>query len=205
MYNASPHIRNNLMAYCTNSDVKTYLGISSTSDDTLLTSLISRAQAAIDTHCRRTFESSTDTREFTVGVDTEDRMLYFDEDIVTITTVTSNADSTSSTTVSSTEYVTHPRNVKPYYAIEIKPSVNKDWNFKNDPQGGVTVAGDWAYSTAPPADIVHACIRLSAFYYRQKDAQVFETTAIPDAGIVTVPLSFPEDVKALLAPYVKRS
>jgi len=193
----------NLMAYCTNTQVKTYLNVTSTSDDTLITTLIARAQAVIDTHTKRTFESSTDTREFTVGVDTEGRVLFFDEDIITITTVTSNADSTSSTTISSTEYITKPRNRTPYYGIEIKKSVNKDWTFENDPESGITVAGDWAYSTAPPDDIVHACIRLSSYYYRQKDSQVFADVGIEDAGQITVPLSIPEDVRAVLLPYIK--
>lgn len=193
------------MAYCTSTDVKLYLGIESEDDDALITALIARAQAAIEQHTHRVFASTADsTRLFTVGKDTDGRMLWFDEDLAKApTTVTSNADGTSSTTISSTEYITHPRNRTPYYGLSIKASVSKSWTYENDPEGGVTVAGRWAYSTAPPADVKHACVRLSAYYYRQKDSQVFDVQALPEAGVITVPQGVPADVKLILEPYVK--
>ncbi len=194
-----------MAAYCTNTEVKTYLGISGTADDALITALIARAQAAIDRHTHRTFSSTADsTRSFTVEEDTDGRTLWFDEDIVSITTVTTNADASTGTTVSSTEYTTLPRNRTPYYGIKIKSSVSKDWTYENDPETGVTVAGKWAYSTTPPDDVKHACVRLSSFYYQQKDAQVYDVTTIPDAGIITLPQGIPADVQLVLEPYVKR-
>ena len=195
-----------MAAYCTNADVKTYLGINSTNigDDTLLTALILRAQTQIETHTHRVFSSTAATsRSFTVGEDTDGRVLYLDEDIASITTVTTNADAATGTVISSTEYVTMPRNYAPYYAIKIKDSANKDWTYTTDAEAGVTVAGKWAYSSSPPADIVNACIRLSAYYYRLKDSQVFDVQAIPDAGVITVPQGIPQDVKIILQPFVK--
>lgn len=196
------------MAYCTSTDVKLYLGINSTNttDDTLITALIGRAQAAIEMHTHRKFEHSTTaaTRRFTVGRDTDGDTLWLDEDLAAITTVTTNADASTATTISSTEYITEPRNKAPYYAIKIKASANKDWTYTTDPEMGVTIAGKWAYSTAAPADIKHACVRLAAFYYRQKDAQVFDVTAIPDAGVIQTPVGVPSDVRLILDPYVKR-
>ena len=48
------------MAYATLVDLKAYLGIATNlkTDDALLTSLLARAQVAVDSHCRRTFEAS---------------------------------------------------------------------------------------------------------------------------------------------------
>ncbi len=192
------------MAYCTSTDVRQYLGISSTGDDTLITALIARATAQIEMHTHRDFESATGTRRFVVGVDTEGDTLYFDEDIVSITTVTTDADAASPTTISSTEYVTLPRNRTPYYGIKILASADKSWDYTDDPEMGITVAGKWGYSTAPPADIKNAAIRLSAFLYRLKDAQVFDVQAIPEAGVITVPQGIPKDVQLILEPYVKR-
>ena len=193
-----------MAAYCTNTEVKTYLGITGSGDDALITSLIARAQASIDQYTHRTFSSTADsTRSFTVGEDTDGLTLWFDEDITTITTVTTNADASTGTTVSSTEYITMPRNRKPYYGVKIKSSADKDWTFEDDPESGVTVAGRWAYSTAPPEDVKHACIRLSAYYYQQKDAQVFDVTSIPEAGVITLPQGLPADVKIILDPFVK--
>ena len=39
------------------------------------------------------------------------------------------------------------------------------------------------------------------FKYRQKDAQVFDVTAVPDAGVITVPQGIPADVKRILRSY----
>jgi hypothetical protein len=66
------------------------------------------------------------------------------------------------------------------------------------------VAGDWGYSTTAPADIVQATLRLAAFFYRQKDAQVFDTVASPELGVITVPKGIPVDIRLLLDPYRKR-
>ena len=190
------------MAYTTESAVRTYLGITTTGDATLLTSLIARAQAAIDTYTQRTFEHSTTgaTRYFTVGEDTYGRILVLDEDLCRIDNVVTDADGTP-TTITSTEYITSPRNIKPYTEIRLLSSTTKSWDYTEDPENGVYITGAWSYSTSAPDDIVHAAVRLSAFYYRQKDAQVFDVTAIPDAGVITMPQGLPKDVKMMLDPY----
>ena len=52
------------MAYTDVSTLKQYLGITGNTDDALLSSLITRAQAAIDTYTGRTFEASADTTKY---------------------------------------------------------------------------------------------------------------------------------------------
>jgi len=193
------------MAYTTAALLKSYLGIDTITDDLLLTNLITRAQKAIDNYCGRVFEAaSDDTREFTVGVDTERNILYLDEDLCAITSVKTNADAATATTLTAaTDYITHPRNRTPYHAIEIVSSSSYNWTYTTDPTTGITVTGKWAWAATAPADIAHACIRLAAYYYRQKDAGVFDTTAIPDAGIIQVPQGMPRDVKLILDTYKK--
>lgn len=193
------------MAYCSDEDVKEYLDITTLGDDTLLADLIDRAQKGIDSYTGRTFEDpgADATRYFTVGVDTDGLYLYFDEDIYSITTVKSNADNASPTTITSSEYVTIPRNTTPYYGIKILTSSNEYWDYTDDPENGIEITGRWAYSSVAPADVVQACARWAAYMYRQKDAQVFDVTAIPDAGVITIPQGIPVDVKMLLDPYIK--
>jgi len=194
------------MAYTSVAQVMLYLGISEHDDDKLLVDLIDYAQAAIDGYTGRTFEASADaTRKFTVGEDTEGRMLYLDGDLASITTVKTDADATSPTTLTTAEYITHPRNRTPYHAIEILGSSNNSWTYSNNPQGGIEITGKWAWSTTAPNDIIHACNRLVAYYYRQKDAGVFDTTAIPDAGIIQIPQGIPRDVQMILNPYRRLS
>lgn len=194
------------MAYTTAANVKTYLGIGVEGDDTLITSLISRATKWVENYTGRVFESTgSTTRRFTVGTHTDGPLLFFDEDCVSISTVTNLADAATTETISSSEYVTLPRNFGPYYGIRILDSSDKSWDYADDPEMGITVAGNWAYSTTPPADIVHAVIRLTGYLYRQKDAQVFDVTTIPDAGVIQTPVGIPADVKMILEPYRRRA
>ncbi len=192
------------MTYCTVADVKQYLDIEGGGDDALLGDLIDRAQKAIDSKTRRTFEDpgADDTREFTVGVDTNGLELLFDEDIYTITSVVTDADGDADT-IPSTAYVTMPRNKTPYYGIKILSSTIYFWDYTDDPETGIEITGRWAYSSEAPDDIVQACARWAAYLYKQRDSQVFDVTAIPSAGVIEIPKGIPADVKILLDPYVK--
>jgi len=192
------------MAYTTFSDIQDYLNISTTGDAPLINSLVDRAQAAIDIYTGRTFEHTTiaATRYFTVGVDTDGPHLFLDEDLCKISTIKTDCDGTTAS-ISTTEYVTEPRNETPYHKITLLSSTTNSWDYTNDPENGVQVAGCWSYSTVAPNDIKQACIRLTSYYYRQRDSQVFDVTAIPDAGVITVPQGIPADVKMILDPYRK--
>jgi len=200
------------MSYASLTLLKSYLGISVTTDDTLLTNLLTRAQQAIDSHCHRTFEARTETRyyrqeavaiEDAFGYDITHEVLnpvsdvlYLDDDLLSVTTLT-NGDGT---TIPSSGYWLEPRNDgPPYWYIRLKSAYS--WEFDTD--GEISVAGTWGYATTAPDDIVHAAIRLAAYYYRQKDAQVFDVTAMPDVGVVTIPQGMPADVKLVLQPYVR--
>lgn len=193
------------MAYITSANLKTYLGITGSGDDALIAILVANAQKAVDTFCSRTFEASSNaTRYFTVGVDTKGRDLFLDEDLAAINTVTTNADAASPTSLTQdTDYIALPRNITPYHTLRMLSSSDYTWDYTDDPEMGIEISGKWAYSETAPADIVQACYRLAGYYYRQKDAQVFDVTAIPDAGVITVPQGIPADVQRILMPYRK--
>ncbi len=188
------------MAYANLAELKTYLGLGSqATDDGLLTSCIERAQAAIDSHCHRSFEAGADsTRHYHLDRDVRGRTLYFDEDCAQITKVEN-----AGVEISSDEYVTEPRNLAPYYGITLVTYRGAVWSFTQGPEDAVKVTGRWAYSIAPPADIVQATLRLAAYFFRQKDAQVFDVTADPRTGMMTVPQGMPRDVNLMLKPYVQ--
>ncbi len=193
------------MAYCTVADVKEYLDIQGTGDDTLIDDKIASAQKAIETITRRTFEDpgADATRYFTVGVDTDGLELLFDEEIYTITTVKTDADNASPTTIPSTAYITLPRNKMPYYGIKILSSKSYYWEYTDDPETGIEITGRWAYSENVPEDIAHLCSRWASYLYKQRDAQVWDTVAVPSAGIITVPQGIPKDVVMLIDSYVR--
>lgn len=190
------------MTYCSVNDVREYLGISGAADDALISALVDRAQKSIEQYTDRAFEASSDTtRYFTVGEDTEGDTLYLDEDLAQITSVTTDADGDADSLTQDTHYIALPRNITPYHALRMLSSSDYDWTYTDDPEMGIEVTGRWAYSVTAPDDIVHACVRLAAYYYHQKDAQVFDTLAQPDAGIITIPQGIPADVKRMIYNY----
>ena len=188
------------MAYCTTADVKDYLGISGTGDDTLIGTLVTAAQEVIDSHTRRTFEASGDTtRYFDYSHECIDGdLLYLDQDLCSITTVT-NGDSV---VVAAGERTTLPKNDTPYYAIRLLSDSGVYWTYDDEWMDSISIIGKWAYSTTAPADVKQACIRLASYMYRKKDAQMYDVTAI-EAGVVIRPFGMPPDIKAILKPYVR--
>ena len=91
-----------------------------------------------------------------------------------------------------------PRNRTPYYAVELWPDSAVAWDADNAGQIAVTNAD--GLSTKAPADVVHACVRLAAWMYRQKDNTGNDAPII--AGDVTIlPTRIPSDVQLMLAPY----
>lgn len=186
------------MAYATASDLKTYLDISGTTDDMLLAAMISRAQAIIDRETGTTFEAANDsTRYFDAVRDVDGRVLLFDHWCCALTSVT-NGDST---TVTTSEYVTEPRNVDRFYAIRLLGSSTQGWTYTTDAENAITVVGRWAYSTTPPADIVHATLRLAAFLYRQRDNANDVDRAIVVGNATVLPAQIPADVLGIIRSY----
>lgn len=188
------------MAYTTAADLKAYLGVASTSDDTLLSTLIGAASAIIDAETCRKFSAETTTRYYTRdSIDVDDlNLLHLDSDLLSVTTLKNGAGET----ITSSYYWLLPRNAgPPYHQIRLKTNSVYAWSFDTD--GEISVAGTWGYSTTPPDDIVQACKRLAGYLYRLKDSQVFDVTAMPEQGVITLPKGIPQDVKIILAKYRK--
>lgn len=188
------------MAYAQVADVKLYRGIatSETDDDTLIATLIDAAQSVIDNYCDRTFDfTTTATKYFDAVQDVDGRRLFLGSDLAAIVTIT-NGDGA---TVASTSYTTVPRNSTPYREIVLKSNSSVSWDYDDGPEDAITIRGRWAYGMTIPAAIQQAAVRLAAYFYAQKDSQVFDVTMFPDAGVMTVPQGIPRDVQELLRPY----
>ena len=191
------------MAYASVAQLRAYMGLDVNDDDPLLESLLTRAQFAIDNYTHRTFEAAADTTKlFDAEQDTSDHYMVLDWtpyvlDLCQITTVI-NGDGTS---ISASSYVTNPRNQTPWYGLRFKLNSGLYWTFDQDPENAISITGRWAYSVTAPADIVHATVRMATYMYRQKDANTFDVTAIPGAGVIEVPQGMPRDVGKILEPY----
>lgn len=168
-------------------------------DDDLLEDLLTRAQARVDQETRRTFEAAADgTRYFDAVDDVDGRVLFLDEDLCSITSITNNG-----TALTSADYVTEPRNETPYWGIRLRKSSSQSWTFSSTPEDAIEVTGKWSYSESAPDDIVHWTLRLAGYYYKQRDAQVYDVTASPEMGQITIPQGMPRDVREGLKRYKK--
>jgi len=193
------------MAYCKVSDVKLYARIQGDGDDQLLDILIARAQKIIEAITNRVFECSTNTSHYLQRqwLDHEDPyLLHMDGELVSVDTL-KNGDS-SATEIPNTEYYltgsSGSRNLgPPYKAIRLKESSTHAWQWDTD--GWVDVSGHWAYSDSPPDSIVHACVRLSIWLYRQR-LEGNEAVTVSPEGYVSYPQKLPSDISELLQLYI---
>lgn len=186
------------MAYTDTTTLKRYLGISSSSDDTLLGECITRAQALIDGYTGRTFEAAADTtRYFDAVANVNGRRLYLDHDLCQITSVT-NGDGVA---VASDEYTALSPNMTPYYALLLLASSGKAWTYEDDPENAISIVGRWAWSVTAPTAIVQATVRLAAYLYRQKNNAQDLDRAVAVGNTVLLPGELPRDLVQILAPY----
>ena len=189
------------MAYLELEDIRGYLDIDLTSDNPLLQEAIEDAQSYIESQTNRVFEATTDTKYF--GRSALDRwnsrlLNLLNEDLLSVTTLT-NGDS-SSTAIAAANYWLWPRNEgPPYFGILLKTDISDYWEWDTD--YWVTVTGTWGYSTTVPDDIRRACAVLAAYFYRQKDAAMFETTAIVESGAIAIPQGIPATVDRVIRRY----
>lgn len=186
------------MAYASTLQLKDYLGISSTVvDDNLLGDFIKRAEGLIDAYTGRKFTAETATRyfdsEFVYGQD----LNLWGYDLLTVTKLT-NGDGVE---IASGDYRLYPRNDNPKWRIRLDAG---SWNFSDD-DSEIAITGTWGYSATVPADIEHACIRLAAFLYRQKDTSAdIDRPMITGDGVTIMPSALPADVTRMLDRYKRR-
>ncbi len=186
------------MAYLTRYELKTYLGIEGVTEDALLDSGISRAQAIIERVTGQRFEASASaTRYYTPGVDTVGLTLYLNYPLLSLTTLI-NGDGA---VIASSDYRLYPLNETPKYEVRLLASKGHAWTYVTDPDGAISVTGTWGLFTAAPADIAQATLRLAAYLYKQKDSQVFDQVGLTEVGELTLAARLPSDVLALLRPY----
>jgi len=186
------------MAYIGIEQIKDYLGISVDTDNSLLATMIDNAQGVIEAYTDRVFKAETATKYFDAD-NIDGRFLYIEGyDLMTITTLT-NGDGSE---IASANYRLEPRNETPKWAIRLDGDAA--WEL-DDSDSEISILGTWGYSTTPPDDIIHACIRLTAFIYRQKDTSSdIDRPMMTGDGVTIMPSAIPQDVKSILDKYRRR-
>lgn len=191
------------MAITTLATLKTYLGVSTTTDDTILTSSLTRAESFLKRKTLRIFDASTSattTRYFLRDALDPDnrRILHLDEDLISVSTLV-NGDGT---TIAASGYWLEPFNKTPYNALRLLENTS-GWTWDTDER--VAITGVWGYSTSSTVtdDTVQAALLMAAYYYRLRDAQVFPITAAPDAGQLAIPPGTPRFVADFIRDHRK--
>ncbi len=187
-----------------------YKDIEGNADDDFITLALNAAQAALDTYLDRTVLADADSTEYFDygGMEIDGRTLYLSDrgDICEITTVT-NGDAV---VVASSEYSLFPATLSSrrpsYQKLTILHSSGKAWEGKTngDIEQAITVLGKWGmFSTVAdvPHDFKLSVMELTSFTLEKRKSQIFDTVAIPDAGVVTIPSGWPATVTARMAPY----
>ena len=194
------------MAYIASSDVKAWGGIPATDaiDDDELTLLIARAEAYVEEYTGRVFKSDSDaesTRNFSASRDVEGQTLWLDQDLNTVVSITAGTDS-----ISSSDYVTEPRNDSPYYALTLKAESSLTWDeptSDGDYENAISISGQWAYSSDVPKDIEWAMVGLVKWLYnrgRMSDASAARASVL-ESGAVMSPAEVPRDIQHILNRY----
>lgn len=130
--------------YMTLAELKADLGITDTTDDTILKAVLDAASRAVDLHCSRRFFVETRTRYYTPRYSD----LLDVDDLLSVTTLKhdSDGDRTYETTWAATDYDLMPFNAayekKPYTTIEITPNGQQIFPTV---RRGVEIAGAWGY------------------------------------------------------------
>lgn len=179
-------------------------------DDAFIERALQAAQDALDQYLDRTvLADETSTEYFDYGGEEIDgRTLYLSDrgDICALSTVT-NGDTVE---VSSSEYSLYPNTLNKrrpsYQRLTILSSSSKGWEGKanGDIENAITVLGNWGMWSAVadvPEDFKLSVMELAAFALEKRKSQVFDTVAIPDAGVITIPSGWPATVTARMRGY----
>lgn len=125
--------------YARPTDLKSYLGITDTTDDALILSLCERARTKIDEYCNRTFLPRVATRYYDANGLGDTLMLA--HDLVSVTTFT-NGDGDAFTAA---QYHLYPVSGPPYSWIELDKSLGLLFEYSTTPQRAISIVGIWGW------------------------------------------------------------
>lgn len=186
--------------YSTIATLKARLSITDTTDDTMLTSILTGVCRAIDAHTGRWFwrDATATVRYYTPKYGD---VLYTDP-IVSVTSLATDTagDGTWATTWATTDYVLQPYNASadgwPYDRITIQP--NGRYSF-TDWQRHVKLTAIYGWPSVP-YPVTEAALLWSERLYKRKDAP-FGILASIETGELRLLKEMDPDVVTLLSPY----
>jgi hypothetical protein len=186
--------------YATLQQVKDALRITDAVDDSLIEMSIEAASREIDSYCQRVFYSITATRTYRA----DDNFLLEIDDLVSLSTLKTTAQTAWDTTWGAADYQLEPTNgivgglTQPYTRVR----AIGNYTFPIMRNVTVQVVGVFGWS-AVPIDVRLACVILSQRLFKRFDSPL-GVVGMGDLGAIRVS-RIDSDVQALLAPYAKVS
>jgi len=195
------------MSYATLAEFKAAVGITDSTDDTALQSVLDATDTLIDLYCDRKtgFGTATETRYYTA----EDYEYVLTDDLVSVTTLQTDDDANGTyetTWTSGTDYVLAPRNAAldgfPY--TEIDTSVTWPRNFPKDVYLGVKVVGVFGFPSVPAAVKQAEIIQAGAVWSSR--VSPFGIVGSADlGGLLRMSRALHPEAALILEPYRKRN
>jgi hypothetical protein len=194
------------MSYATLAEFKAAVGITDSTDDTALQSVLDATDTLIDLYCDRKtgFGTASETRFYTA----EDYEYVLTDDLVSVTTLQTDDDANGTyetTWTSGTDYVLAPRNAAldgfPY--TEIDTSVTWPRNFPKDVYLGVRVVGVFGFPSVPAA-VKQAEIIQAGAVWNSRTAPFGVIGSADLGGILRMSRALHPEAALILEPYRKR-
>jgi len=195
------------MSYASLSEFKAAVGITDSTDDTALQSVLDATDTLIDLYCDRKtgFGTASETRFYTA----EDYEYVLTDDLVSVTTLQTDDDANGTyetTWTSGTDYVLAPRNAAldgfPY--TEIDTSVTWPRNFPKDVYLGVRVVGVFGFPSVPAA-VKQAEIIQAGAVWNSRTAPFGVIGSADLGGILRMSRALHPEAALILEPYRKRN
>jgi hypothetical protein len=195
------------MSYATLAEFKAAVGITDSTDDAALQSVLDATDTLIDLYCDRKtgFGTATETRYYTA----EDYEYVLTDDLVSITTLQTDDDANGTyetTWTAGTDYVLAPVNAAldgfPY--TEIDTSVSWPRNFPKDVYIGVKVVGVFGFPSVPAA-VKQAEIIQAGAVWNSRTAPFGVIGSADLGGILRMSRALHPEAALILEPYRKRN
>ena len=190
------------MSYATLAEFKSAIGITDSTDDTALQSVLDATDQLINNYCDTKVGfgiTSSQTRYFT----TDDLKYVLTDPIVTVTTLQTddNEDGTYETTWSASEYILSPKNA----ALDGRPYTEIDTNIQDTrlfPLGylGVKVVGTFGFPSVPSAVKQAALIQAGAVW-SSRTAPFGVIGSADLGGVMRMSRALHPEAQVLLEPY----
>jgi hypothetical protein len=195
------------MSYATLAEFKAAVGITDSTDDGALQSVLDATDTLIDLYCDRKtgFGTASETRFYTA----EDYEYVLTDDLVSVTTLQTDDDANGTyetTWTVGTDYVLAPRNAAldgfPY--TEIDTSVTWPRNFPKDVYLGVKVVGVFGFPSVPAA-VKQAEIIQAGAVWNSRTAPFGVIGSADLGGILRMSRALHPEAALILEPYRKRN